>query len=169
MFHCKIPSLIQWKFVLIILTYIFNWIDWRKKNLSFSCNWVDFFGKCLKYWYRHSLVGRAFNYTKMAYEFRELFFFFLINARNVDQKEAKHTESLLKFQRSMLNRWIGVRAGHCTMSSLAKCMGFRRLLWLWLGHVINYFCRSLRDEKEEENILYLLSRWNVPNYGGLLN
>ena len=56
--------------------------------------------------------------------------------------------SLLKLQRGALSMVVGIITGYCIMGILARRIG--------LGHLANVFCRSQRDEKEQETVPHLL-------------
>jgi len=58
------------------------------------------------------------------------------------------TKSLLSLNRGRLSVIVGVITGHCILGAHAKKIG--------LGHLTNDFCRSCRDEEEEETIIHLL-------------
>lgn len=103
-----------------------------------------------------SLRGMAV--TKNSYESKERIIFedhwtlfLILTMRRVWLRlDAKHTGSLLKFQRSTLSMLNGVVTG--VMKSItgthAKCIG--------LGHFTNDFCWSCRDKEERETKPHLL-------------
>ena len=56
--------------------------------------------------------------------------------------------SLIKLQRDARTVCVGVITGHCVMGTLERRIG--------VGHLANDFCRSCRDEEEEETVPHLL-------------
>ena len=64
------------------------------------------------------------------------------------QIDPKRALQLLSLSRECIHKVVGVITDHTLIGTHSKVMG--------LGHLTNDFCRSCRDEEEEESVLHLL-------------
>ena len=64
------------------------------------------------------------------------------------QLDKRRATALLKLQRSRFHTVIGVITGHCIKGTHAG--------YIELGQPTNVFCRSFKDQEEDETVFHLL-------------